>query len=128
MEWLSLAMHHPDNEPSLYSDYFTEQIELGDDTSIIARVRHAAKIIYSFEAENKVKKLVKKFRPDIIHAHNIYHHLSPSVLKAGKDCGVPVVLTTHDLKLLCPAYSMTSHGRVRTAGCRAVARCCGIAA
>ncbi|MGH8323203.1 MAG: glycosyltransferase, partial [Steroidobacteraceae bacterium] len=45
-------------------------------------------------------------RPDICHAHNIYHHLSPAILGLLKDRGVPTVLTLHDLKIACPAYTM----------------------
>lgn len=107
-----LSMHHPQNEPSQFDDYFTESIEFGDSASLGVKLRQAVKIIYSREAEKKVRALIEKEKPDIVHAHNVYHHLSPSVLKASKDCGLPVVMTTHDLKLLCPAYSMRLHGQV----------------
>ncbi|AOY01896.1 glycosyltransferase family 4 protein [Jeongeupia sp. USM3] len=106
------AMQHPRNEASDYGEYFAEEIEFGHGYGALTKAKHAAKIIYSFESAAKIRRLIEKVKPDVVHAHNVYHHLSPSVLKAAHDCGVPVVLTAHDLKLLCPAYSMLSHGRV----------------
>jgi len=106
------AMRHPKNEPSAYAEHFSEEIEYGHDYSAFTKLRHAVKIIYSFEAATKIKELIQRERPDVVHAHNLYHHLSPSVLDAAKQCGVPVLLTTHDLKLLCPAGSMLSNGEI----------------
>lgn len=106
------AMRHPKNEPSGFAEHFSEEIEYGHEYSAFTKLRHAAKVVYSFEAARRVEDLIRRERPDVVHAHNVYHHLSPSVLRAAKRCGVPVLLTTHDLKLLCPAISMLSHGEV----------------
>ncbi len=106
------AMRHPSNEPSDFSQYFSEEIEYGHRYSAATKLRHAVKVIYSVEAANRVRALIERERPDVVHAHNVYHHLSPSVLLAAHRCGVPVLLTTHDLKLLCPAITMFSGGRV----------------
>ncbi|SDW99942.1 glycosyltransferase [Thiocapsa roseopersicina] len=107
-----LSMRHPQNDACEQEEYFSEEIEFGSQDGFLSKVRHAGKIIYSSEAYQKTRKLIHREKPDIVHAHNVYHHLSPSVLKAAHDCGVPVVLTVHDLKLLCPAYSMISNGEV----------------
>lgn len=123
---VEFAMKHPSNEPSDFSEYFSEEIEYGHHYSALVRARHAAKVVYSVEAAARMKALIERERPDVVHAHNIYHHLSPSVLYAAHRCGVPVLLTTHDLKLLCPAITMFSGGRVceecRTAGRFSVVR------
>src|SRR5690606_27152217 len=37
---------------------------------------------------------------------------SPAVLGAIRSRGVPLVMTLHDLKLACPAYSMLTHDGV----------------
>ncbi len=66
----------------------------------------ATKVIYSVEARRQLERLLSQFRPDIAHAHCIYHHLSPSVLPTLKSHGIPVVMTAHDLKLACPNYKM----------------------
>jgi glycosyltransferase involved in cell wall biosynthesis len=45
-----------------------------------------------------VRHIGAEFRPDVIHAHNLFPMLSPSVLRAGE---APVVVTLHNYRLLC---------------------------
>ena len=49
-------------------------------------------------------------RPDVAHLHNIYHQLTPSIIATLSRRGVPVVMTLHDYKLVCPSYTMFAHG------------------
>lgn len=104
------AMQHPENLPSPWSDYFVSEIEFGRQSGALTKLRHAGKIIYSHEATRNLDALIDRARPQIAHAHNVYHHLSPSVFSALKRAGIPTVLTAHDLKLACPAYKMLSRG------------------
>ncbi|PZQ18905.1 MAG: glycosyl transferase [Ancylobacter novellus] len=106
------AMRHPDNNPSPFSEHFVDEIEYGRESGPLTKAVQAAKIIYSFEARRKLRALMDKAPPDVAHAHNVYHHISPSIFDALKRAGVPTVMTAHDLKLACPAYKMLSHGRV----------------
>jgi glycosyltransferase involved in cell wall biosynthesis len=75
-------------------------------------VAQAGKIIYSWEARDRIKALIERFLPSVAHAHNVYHHLSPSIFPVLKAAGVPTVMTAHDLKLACPAYKMLSHNQI----------------
>lgn len=45
----------------------------------------------------RVAALLRSFRPDVIHAHNVLRELSPAVLWAVRR--LPVVLTVHDLRI-----------------------------
>ncbi|HEU5281075.1 MAG TPA: glycosyltransferase family 4 protein [Gammaproteobacteria bacterium] len=47
----------------------------------------------------KIKHILKTFKPDVIHLHNMKQY-TPTVLRAIK--GYPVVHTTHDFSLICP--------------------------
>jgi glycosyltransferase involved in cell wall biosynthesis len=47
-----------------------------------------------------------------VHLHNIYHQLSPSVLRPLAEQGVPAVMTLHDYKLVCPSYLLLSQGKL----------------
>ena len=105
------TMHHPKNDPSPWSKYFADELEFGQAYSIGQKLHMAGKVIYSWEAKNKLATLLDNFRPDVAHAHCIYHHLSPSVLSLLHERNIPTVMTAHDLKLACPAYKMlNSHG------------------
>ncbi|MGB6537602.1 MAG: glycosyltransferase family 4 protein [Xanthobacteraceae bacterium] len=105
------AMRHSKNLASPWADYFPDEIEFGSDYGIAGKLMRAPRVIYSSQARRQMKRLLNEVRPSIAHAHNIYHHLSPSVLPLLKERGVPVVMTLHDLKLACPAYTMMSHGK-----------------
>jgi len=105
-ETASFAMHHPKNVPSPWSEYFVDELEFGHAYNIRQKILMAGKVIYSWEARKKLEKLLKTFKPDVAHAHCIYHHLSPSVLSLLHKQGIPTVMTAHDLKIACPAYKM----------------------
>lgn len=105
------TMHHPQNEPSPWSDYFADELEFGHAYSLRQKLVMAGKVVYSWEARTKLGRLLDNFAADVAHAHCIYHHLSPSVLSLLHERGIPTVMTAHDLKLACPAYKMLNkHG------------------
>lgn len=70
----------------------------------LKRFVYPFKIVYSFEAKRKITALIKKFRPDIVHLNNINFQLTPSVIDAASDCGVPIVWTMHDYQSVCPNH------------------------
>ena len=54
-------------------------------------------------------------RPDVVHVHSTFPLLSPSVLAACSDVGVPVVATLHNYGLVCATGTMLRDGRRCTA-------------
>jgi len=52
-----------------------------------------------------IKKILKKEKPDIVHIHTPVG-LSPSVFKAVKSLGIPLVFTLHDYYLICPRIGL----------------------
>jgi len=100
------SMHHPENLRTEWSRYFVNEIEYGSEYSLLGKIVRAPKIIYSLESRSKIKKILNDYPIDICHIHNIYHHISPSVLSLIKEHNIPVIMTLHDLKIACPAYNM----------------------
>lgn len=100
------SMQHPNNVASPWSRFFVDEIEFGQAYSLLQKSQMAAKVVYSFEARRKLRKLLAHFPADIAHLHCIYHHLSPAIVPLLAESGIPVVMTAHDLKLVCPAYKM----------------------
>jgi glycosyltransferase involved in cell wall biosynthesis len=109
-EVVPFSMQNPQNEPSNWSTYFVRDTEGVAELSTMGKLARAATAIYSTEAARRVRELIALAPPTIAHAHNIYHHLSPSVLVELHRHKIPVVLTLHDLKLVCPAYKMHTQG------------------
>ncbi|MFI6938012.1 glycosyltransferase [Streptomyces sp. NPDC050418] len=53
-------------------------------------------------------------RPDVVHVHNVFPLLSPSVLAACADTGVPVVATLHNYTQVCPPGTLQRDGQACT--------------
>lgn len=68
------------------------------------RAAAAGRLLYSLEAKRCMRRLIRSKKPDVIHLHNIYHQLSPSIIDAAAQLGVPCVMTLHDYKLTCAVY------------------------
>lgn len=111
------SMAHADNLASPWSPHFVDEIELERGYAWPTRLRLATKVLWSVEARDRLRRLLDQFRPDVVHVHSVYHHLSPSVFSVLRGTGLPIVLTAHDYKLACPAYKMFD-GRAVCEDCR----------
>ncbi len=110
-EVIPFAMQDDRNEETPYARYFVSNIDLREEAGGLAgKAAAAGRILYSREAERKMDALLRETRPDVAHLHNIYHQLSPSILRALARHKVPVVMTLHDYKLICPAYTLYTNG------------------
>ncbi|MFA6417092.1 MAG: glycosyltransferase [Patescibacteria group bacterium] len=105
------SMQHPKNEVTPYAKYFVSRLSFNEG-GFKDKLKSPGRMIYSLEAKRKFKKLVADFKPEIIHIHNIYHQLSPSILDVAKKAGIPVVMHVHDYKLICPNYQLFAHGEI----------------
>jgi glycosyltransferase involved in cell wall biosynthesis len=106
------SMQHPLNAGSEWSRHFVEEIEFGRDYTFGEKLKRVPKVIYSFEAQRKLERLLREVRPQIAHCHSIYHRLSPSILRVLRRARIPTVMTLHDLKIACPAYHMFDGQRI----------------
>lgn len=107
---IDFSMLDKKNVPSNYSKYFVSHKEYRLGTRI-ERLRSALSFIYSQEAVRKISHLIEDTKPDILHCHNVYHQLTPSIINAAKSRGIPVVLTVHDLKTVCPTLTAMRQGK-----------------
>jgi glycosyltransferase involved in cell wall biosynthesis len=57
--------------------------------------------VWSFRGYSMMNKAIARFSPDIVHVHNTFPLLSPSVFWAADRAGVPVVQTLHNYRLTC---------------------------
>ena len=99
------SMHHPKNNPSIWSKYFVSRISFNE-ARLRDKIITPGRILYSLEAKRKFNKIIQDFKPDIIHIHNIYHQISPSILSVAKKYNIPVIMHLHDYKLVCPNYQL----------------------
>jgi glycosyltransferase involved in cell wall biosynthesis len=102
---------HPNNEDSQYADYFLP-FKDWQHASMLGRVPTALKIIYDRRTGRSFQRFLEATKPDLVHAHNIYGGLTTSIMDAAQEKNVPVVMTLHDYKLICPSYLMLNRGSV----------------
>lgn len=57
-------------------------------------------------------RFLRQERPDVVHIHNLYPLISPSILPECTSQGVPVVMTVHNFRLACPNGLLLSHGEM----------------
>jgi glycosyltransferase involved in cell wall biosynthesis len=76
--------------------------------------------VYSFASKARMRTLLAEHRADVVHIHNLFPLISPSILGECRRAGVPVVMTVHNYRLVCPSGLHMSRGRVceRCAGGR----------
>ena len=69
-------------------------------------------MIHSEKSKREMLDLMRDERPDLVHVHNTFMMVSPSVFEACREAGIPVVQTLHNYRLLCPGWSLCREGKV----------------
>lgn len=72
-----------------------------DDVDGMSRSRLAAQTLWSRASVRELSTVIRNFEPDVVHAHNTFPLISPSVYWAAARAEVPVVQTLHNFRLLC---------------------------
>ncbi|WP_162233488.1 MULTISPECIES: glycosyltransferase [unclassified Sphingomonas] len=106
------SMKHPRNLPTEDDRHFIELVDSEYASGAAAKLNVALRTIYNPDSVTKVRRILGEYRPDVAHIHCAYHHITPSILPVLTDHGVPIVITAHDLKILCPAYKMMNAGGI----------------
>jgi glycosyltransferase involved in cell wall biosynthesis len=82
-----------------------------DDSSLMSKTAIAVNTIWSQRSRSELRQVLRKARPDIVHVHNTFSMLSPSVYGACKAEGVPVVQTLHNFRFFCPSALFLRDGK-----------------
>ncbi len=56
-------------------------------------------------------RISERFRPDLVHAHNIFPLISPSLYAGARRHRLPMVQTLHNFRLVCPQAMLVRQGR-----------------
>jgi glycosyltransferase involved in cell wall biosynthesis len=75
--------------------------------------------IWNIGAAKRLKKTIEEFRPDVIHVHNLHFAIGPIALRVIHKTGIPMVVTLHNYRLLCPSTTLVYKGRLFTDSLRA---------
>lgn len=78
----------------------------------MGRLAVARDTLWSERTMRDVGAILSRFRPDVIHTHNTFPLVSPSLYWASARRHVPVVQTLHNFRLLCPQAMLLREGKV----------------
>lgn len=73
-------------------------------------IRVAARTSYSRPARDKLARVIAEFAPAVVHVHNFFPLLSPSIYDACRAAGVAVVQTLHNYRAICANPALTRGG------------------
>lgn len=83
-----------------------------NNASVVDRMRLLKTIVSAQDSRMDVQQLLETERPDIVHIHNTFMMVSPSIYQACVDAKIPTVQTVHNYRLLCPATYLFRDGKV----------------
>jgi len=79
--------------------------------SALQRLTLITRIVWSSDSHREFSSLLREKRPDVVHVHNTFPLISPSILWACQEQKVPVVHTLHNYRLMCPGANFIRDGR-----------------
>ena len=82
-----------------------------DDPSLAQRARLAVETVWSSRAARLVANRIAEQPVDIVHIHNTFPLLSPSIYGAARRSGAAVVQTIHNYRTMCPAATLFRDGQ-----------------
>jgi len=77
-----------------------------------SRVSASLSSVHSRSSYLSMENILRELEPSVVHIHNLYPLLSPSVLLACSRASVPVVMTLHNFRLICPIGIFFRQGKV----------------
>jgi glycosyltransferase involved in cell wall biosynthesis len=66
--------------------------------------------IYNPFSKRAFKSFLQRERPDLVHVHNLFPLISPAIMNVCKKLCLPVVMTVHNYRLICPNGLFMSRG------------------
>jgi len=67
---------------------------------------------YSQASKTIALEKLRHFRPEVVHVHNFFPQISPSIYDACAEMQVPVVQTLHNYRLICPGALLMRDGKI----------------
>jgi glycosyltransferase involved in cell wall biosynthesis len=79
--------------------------------SVFRRVGLMARTVWASDSYRDIAALLQQHKPAVVHVHNSFPLISPSILWACRNLNVPVVQTLHNYRLLCPGGNFYRSGK-----------------
>ncbi|CAG9168802.1 glycosyltransferase family 4 protein [Cupriavidus pinatubonensis] len=84
--------------------------ECNDDLNAMPKLEAAQRTFWSYTSQKKFETILKAFKPHVLHAHNTFPLISPSIFWSAHKYGIPVIQTLHNFRLHCPQATYLRNG------------------
>jgi len=91
-------------------DYFRSSEELEEMPN--ANIKAFFSALYNPKSIKELIELIEKENPEVVHIHNLYPLISPAILSVIKRMRIPIVMTVHNYRLLCPNGLFFNKGKI----------------
>lgn len=117
VEVIPFSVNNPQNEETPYSKYFAKprsnQLMYADTQKSIGNMIGMVRAtVWNYDAENRLRKLIRDTKPDAVYILHEVNHLSPSIIRAAKKEGVRVVHRISDFFMFCPKYDFLCENEI----------------
>jgi len=85
---------------------------MGEPEGLLERARMARDAVWSPASYRRFLDLLEAERPHVLHLHNFFPLISPSIYHACRRRNVPVVHTLHNYRFLCAGNNLYRRGAV----------------
>lgn len=82
------------------------------DVAKYGRLRLGLSTVWNSDSYREISRKLRDLKPDVMHIHNFLPLISPAAYYAARRCGVPVVQTLHNYRLLCPNALLYREGHI----------------
>jgi glycosyltransferase involved in cell wall biosynthesis len=79
--------------------------------NITGKIRGFVSGLYCPSGVKAMRESIERERPDVVNVHNLYPFISPAALRECKKAGIPVVMTIHNFRLMCPTGLFMRYGK-----------------
>ncbi|NQU39058.1 MAG: glycosyltransferase family 4 protein [Lentisphaerae bacterium] len=92
-------------------DLYTRHSSEISNWSLLRKLALPLRVSWSMESARELAQHISTTRPDIVHVHNFFPILSPSIFHQCRRLGIPVVHTLHNYRILCPRGLLSYQGK-----------------
>lgn len=66
--------------------------------------------IFNLRQQKRLNKVLDDFQPNVVHLHNLHFGLGPSIINTIAKKNIPMVMTLHNYRLICPSATLVIKG------------------
>lgn len=70
--------------------------------SLSGKIRGFVSGVYCPSGVKAMREALRREKPDVVNVHNLFPFITPAALRECKKAGVPVIMTVHNFRLICP--------------------------